>query len=324
MAACVSGVCEERRLRASIQPLRRPACCSSDRQRRARQAAVCYASQPAQDPQLVRGDAQTKARFAARAQTAQLNSGQQPRASEPESGAVPAAPATSEGIRSWDDGDARPAQQWASGPALRDAFSRPSHPARTGGPRPASGDSPGGSQRSAEASPANDAGGTSVGSVISNGNSAAGSTSGTGSFSAQVRGQCCECAPIVTTVLEVTVQLLAGVAQSIAWNGAGRHVMMAFTGLSRAVGPSGDAAARCASSVRVGCGRVETEGPPEGTGAAPCPLHAHAIACHSKLSHGWLLARSHRMLSRAVSVLRRGLSSCTCTSSAPCSASDRP
>ena len=188
VAACVSGCSEARRLGASIQSARQSAYACSDRQRGTRQAAVCYASQPAQDPQLQRRDAQTQERLAAMAQTAQLNTGQQPRASDPQTGAVPAVPSASEGSRSWDDGDARPAQQWASRPALRDAFSRPSQPARTGGQQPtAFGDPAAGRQQAAEARPAKDADGASVGSVISGGNGAAGITSGAGSFSAQVR-----------------------------------------------------------------------------------------------------------------------------------------
>ena len=199
VAACISGCSEGRRLRASIQPVLQAPFAGSDRGRRACQAAVCYASQPAQRPELARRDAQTGDRSAAGAQAAQLNTRQQTPASEHQSGAVPAAPATPEGTRSWDDGDARPAQQWASRPALRDAFSRPSQPARTDGQQAASGAA--GSQQAAEARPANDAGGTSVGSVVSGGNSAAGSTSGAGSFSAQVRFRYMS-ATVITPVLK--------------------------------------------------------------------------------------------------------------------------
>jgi len=191
VAACVSGCSDERRLRASTQPVRQAPFAGSDRGLRARQAAVCYASQPAQSPELARRDAQTADRSAAGAHaadlSAQLNTRQQSPASEHQSGTVPAAPATPEGTRSRDDGDVRPAQQWASRPALRDAFSRPSQPARTGGQQPADRGPAAGTQYAAEARPANDAGGTSVRSVISSGTGAAGSTSGGGSFSAQVR-----------------------------------------------------------------------------------------------------------------------------------------
>ncbi len=200
LAACVSVSSEERRLRGSIQPVRQPACAGSDRRRRARHVAVCYASQPAQSPELARRDAQTADRSAAGALAAQLDTRQQPQASEQQSGIVPAAPATPVGTRSRDDGEARPVQQWASRPALRDAFSRPSQPARTGGQQTASRQPAAGSQQAAEATPANDAGGTSVGSVISSGNGVAGSMSGAGSFSAQVRVTVYERATVNTII----------------------------------------------------------------------------------------------------------------------------
>ena len=186
--ACVSGSGQERQLAASIQRSRRSASASGDRQRRARLSAVSYASRPAQDPTVARRDSAAKTRADEGSQPAQP-SVQQQHSAELLSSTATAPPAPAEGSRSWDDGDTRPSQQRAGRPALRDAFSRPSQPARTGGQRPGSGARRGSdSQEAAQSSSATDSGGTSsTGTVASSGNGAAAGSSGPGSFSAQAR-----------------------------------------------------------------------------------------------------------------------------------------